>query len=79
LRATPFYGIVHLGKGGEGPGTETTPAKLELNPAVGSSHTKETSHGREEEEKGEDEDEVNDMSASLVLGPRRQLQFSRGA
>jgi hypothetical protein len=34
LRDGLSCGIVGFGKGGEGPGTETTPTKLELNPAV---------------------------------------------
>jgi hypothetical protein len=67
--------MVSHGKGGEGPGTETNP-RLELNPAgSSSSNTKEESHGKEE--KGEEEVEVNDRSASLVLGQRRQLRISR--
>jgi hypothetical protein len=64
-----------LGKGGEGPGTETDP-RLELNPAGStSSNTKEEHHGEEEE--GQEEIEVNDMGVSLVLGQRRHLRISR--
>jgi hypothetical protein len=67
--------MVVLGKGGEGPGTETDP-RLELNPAGStSSNTKEEHHG--EEEKGQEEIEVNDMSVSLVLGQRCHLRISR--
>src|SRR5580693_2445069 len=41
-------------------------------------NTKERDNG-DEEEKGQEEDEVNDASAGLVLGQRRHLRFSRGA
>jgi len=58
LRARASCVIVPFGKGGEGPGTETTPAKLELNPAVGSSHQKESNHGHEAKEKEEDEEDL---------------------
>src|ERR1700684_95217 len=40
-------------------------------------NTKEADNGQEESK--EEEDEVNDASASLVLGQRRHLRFSRGA
>jgi hypothetical protein len=40
LRGGLSCGIVVFGKGGEGPGTETTPTKLELNPAAGSPRKK---------------------------------------
>jgi hypothetical protein len=78
LRLWAGYGIVILGKGDEGQGTETKPAKLELNPAIGSSHQKESNHGREEE-KEEDEEDV--MRAGLdrghvvnVFGPTKRLE-----
>jgi hypothetical protein len=42
------------------------PEKLEVNPAVSSTHIKETSHGDEEEEGSEEENQVtDDMRVSL--------------
>jgi hypothetical protein len=79
LRIKPLYGIVATGKGNEGPrGPGQPSAKLELSLAVGSIRIKETHNGREEEE-SEEEVEVNDVCAGLVLGQRRQLWISRGA
>jgi hypothetical protein len=70
--------MVELGKGGEAQGTETNP-RLELNPAGKFIQTpRKHSHG--EEEKGQEEVEVNDMSASLVLGQRRHTSdFARSS
>lgn len=51
-------------RGAKVKGTETTPAKLELNPAVGSSHQKESSHGHEAKEKEEDEEDMTRASTS---------------
>jgi hypothetical protein len=79
LRVKYLYGIVIGGKGDRRPeGTETPPAKLELSLAVGSTRIKEVHNGREEEE-SEEEVEVIDACAGLVLGQRRQLWISRSA
>jgi len=58
LRLWAVCGIGAFGKGGEGKGTEITPAKVDLNPAVGSSHQKESNHGHEAKEKEEDEEDL---------------------
>jgi hypothetical protein len=64
-----------LVRGAKAQGPRLTP-RLELNPAGStSSNTKEEHHG--EEEKGQEEIEVNDMSVSLVLGQRCHLRISR--
>jgi hypothetical protein len=68
LRARASCVIVPFGKGGEGPGTETTPAKLELNPAVGSSHEKETNHGQEEKEKEDGKKDVMTSARASYWG-----------
>ena len=67
-----------IGKGDEGPRGPRLPAKLELSLAVGSTRIKDSDNGHEEKE-GEEEVEVIDVCASLVLGQRRQLWISRGA
>jgi hypothetical protein len=57
---------------GEGPRTETAPARLELKPTVGSSNEKEANHGNEEEkeEDGEAGSRKVTTQARLVLVPR---------
>ena len=57
-------------------GDRDTAREAELSLAVGSTRIKETHNGREEEE-SEEEVEVIDVCAGLVLGQRRQLWISR--
>jgi hypothetical protein len=78
LQRKAIYGIVRLGKGGKGQGIETTPAKLELNPADGSSHQKESNHGYQAEEKEEDEEDVMRARTSY-RGRAVNVLNSRGA
>jgi hypothetical protein len=65
--------------GGLRPRDETTPARLELNPAEESSHQKESHHGYQADKKEEDEEDDVMRAQTSQRGRAVNVLNSRGA